>query len=167
MRRLGPNRKAAAGERLRNDTALHTCSPVMANAFISSIRGNVDRAGITLSALCAVHCLATIVLVSALGIGGSLFENPLIHEVGLAIAMVIAAVAIGAGALRHRRPVPFVTAMTGLSFMGGALAVPHGPEEAVLTIIGVALVSAGHILNLRAARCALSHGDARTAHDHR
>ena len=35
------------------------------------------------------------------------------------------------------------------SFMGGALAVPHGFEEAVLTIIGVALVSLGHVLNLR------------------
>ncbi|RYD88861.1 MAG: MerC domain-containing protein, partial [Sphingomonadales bacterium] len=38
---------------------------------------------------------------------------------------------------------------TGLSFMGGALAVPHGYEEAVLTIIGVGLVSLGHILNIR------------------
>jgi len=42
-----------------------------------------------------------------------------------------------------------VVAMTGLTFMGGALAVPHGIKEAVLTIIGVALVSLGHILNLR------------------
>ncbi|MGN3974688.1 MerC domain-containing protein [Tsuneonella sp. SYSU-LHT278] len=128
----------------------------MANALITSIRGNLDRAGITLSALCVVHCLATLVLVSALGIGGSVFQNPLIHEVGLALAMIVAAVAIGLGALRHRHPVPFVTAMTGLTFMGGALAMPHGYEEAVLTIIGVGLVSAGHILNLRACCCATS-----------
>ena len=132
----------------------------MAHHLFSSIRGSADRAGITLAALCAVHCLATLVLVSALGLGGSVFENPLIHEVGLALAMVVAGVAIGLGALRHRRPVPFVTAMTGLSFMGGALAMPHGYEEAVLTIIGVALVSVGHILNLRACRCALSGDNA-------
>lgn len=124
----------------------------MANSFLSSIRGSVDRAGITLSALCAVHCLATIAIVSVLGLGGGLLANPLIHEVGLALAMIVAAVAIGIGALRHRRAAPFVTAMTGLSFMGGALAVPHGYEEAVLTIIGVALVSVGHILNLRHTR---------------
>jgi hypothetical protein len=124
----------------------------MANSFLSSIRGSVDRAGITLSALCAVHCLATIAIVSVLGIGGGVLANPLIHEVGLALAMVVAAVAIGVGALRHRRAAPFVTAMTGLSFMGGALAVPHGYEEAVLTIIGVALVSLGHILNMRHTR---------------
>lgn len=139
----------------------------MANGFITSIRGNLDRAGITLSALCVVHCLATLVLVSALGIGGSMFEDPIIHEVGLALAMIVAAVAIGLGALRHRRPLPFVTAMTGLTFMGGALAVPHGYEEAVLTIIGVALVSAGHILNLRACRCSVSGEDACSADPHR
>lgn len=132
----------------------------MADLSFSSIRtvihDRIDRAGVVLSALCAVHCLASVVLVSALGIGGQFLLAPAIHEVGLVLAMIIAAVAIGAGALRHRRAAPFVTAMTGLSFMGAALAVDHGIEEAVLTIIGVALVSAGHILNLRRCRCSLS-----------
>lgn len=114
-----------------------------------SIRRRLDLTGIVLSGLCLVHCLATILVVSALGLGGQLLFSPDIHRVGLLLAVIIAAVAIGWGALRHRRAAPFVTAMTGLSFMGGALAVPHGPKEAVLTIIGVALVSLGHILNLR------------------
>ena len=96
-----------------------------------------------------VHCLATILVVSALGIGGQLLFSPEIHRIGLALALIVAAVAIGWGALKHRRAAPFVMAMTGLTFMGGALAVPHGMQEAVLTIIGVALVSIGHILNLR------------------
>jgi hypothetical protein len=121
----------------------------MATQFISTIRGRIDRAGVVLSALCAMHCLATLVIVSALGFGGGLLTAPIIHEAGLAVAMVIAAVAIGYGALRHRRAAPFVTAMVGLSFMGGALAMPHGYEEAMLTVIGVGLVSLGHILNLR------------------
>jgi hypothetical protein len=121
----------------------------MPSTLTTAIRSTIDRAGITLSALCAMHCLATVVLVSALGIGGGLLAKPIIHEAGLVLAMIIAAVAIGIGALRHRRAAPFVTAMTGLSFMGGALAVPHGYEEAVLTIIGVGLVSLGHVLNMR------------------
>ena len=121
----------------------------MASALTTAIRSTIDRAGIALSALCAMHCLATIVLVSALGIGGGLLAKPIIHEAGLALAMIVAAVAIGVGALRHRRAAPFVTAMAGLTFMGGALAMPHGYEEAVLTIIGVGLVSLGHVLNMR------------------
>ncbi len=62
---------------------------------------------------------------------------------------IIAGVAIGLGALRHGRRAPFVVAMTGLTFMGGALAVGHGVDEAVLTVIGVTLVAIGHLLNVR------------------
>jgi O-antigen/teichoic acid export membrane protein len=114
-----------------------------------SIRRRLDRAGIWLSSLCLLHCVLTTLLVSVLGLGGQLLLVPEIHRFGLALALIIAAVAIGWGALRHRRRLPFVTAMMGLTFMGGALAVPHGLYEVVLTMIGVALVSTGHILNLR------------------
>ena len=113
------------------------------------IRRRLDRAGIFLSGACAIHCVLSILLVSGLGLGGEFLLAPEFHRVGLLLATVIAAVAIGWGALRHRMAMPFVIAMTGLTFMGGALAVPHGYKEAVLTIIGVALVSLGHVLNLR------------------
>lgn len=118
----------------------------------NSIRHRFDRLGMTLSCLCAVHCVASLVVVSALGLGGTFLLDPAIHRWGLVVATLVAAVAIGLGALKHRRAAPFVTAMTGLSFMGGALAVPHGVEEAVLTIIGVSLVALGHVLNLRGMR---------------
>ncbi|MXO47974.1 MerC family mercury resistance protein [Erythrobacter vulgaris] len=121
----------------------------MLQRAINPIRQRLDRIGIGLSGLCALHCLASIVLVSGLGIGGELFFAPDIHRWGLVVATLVAAVAIGWGALRHRMAMPFVIAMTGLTFMGGALAVPHGYKEAILTIIGVGLVSLGHILNLR------------------
>lgn len=110
----------------------------------------LDQLGIGLAGLCALHCLATIVLVSVLGIGGHFLLAPEIHRFGLAAALVLAAVAIGWGALKHRRAAPFVVAMMGLTFMGGALALPHGNDEIVLTLIGVTLVSIGHLLNLRA-----------------
>jgi hypothetical protein len=121
----------------------------MIKASSSAIRQGLDRLGLSLSALCIVHCLLTLLLVSGFGIGGQLFLAHFWHEIGLAAAMLVAAVAIGWGALRHRQPAPFVMAMMGLSFMGGALAVPHGPKELILTIIGVALVAAAHLINLR------------------
>lgn len=121
---------------------------ILQRAF-NPIRQRLDRAGIALSIACVLHCLLSIVLVSGLGIGGQFFLSPDVHRIGLVLATLIAAVAIGWGALRHRMASPFVVAMSGLTFMGGALAVDHGPKEAILTIIGVALVSLGHILNLR------------------
>ena len=122
------------------------------------IRGRLDRAGVVLSSLCAVHCVLGIVIVAGLGLGGGLLLDPVIHRVGLLLATIIAGVAIGIGALQHRRAVPFVVAMTGLSFMGGGLAVEHGVEEAVLTVIGVSLVALGHLFNVRhMRRCANLH----------
>jgi hypothetical protein len=114
-----------------------------------TIRGRLDRAGMVLSSLCAVHCVLGIVIVAGLGLGGGLLLDPVIHRVGLLLATLIAGVAIGLGALQHRRAVPFVIAMMGLSFMGGGLAVKHGIEEAVLTVIGVSLVALGHVVNVR------------------
>ena len=113
------------------------------------IRGRLDRVGVVLSSLCAVHCVLGIVIVAGFGLGGGLLLDPAIHRIGLLLATLIAGVAIGLGAIQHRRPLPFVVAMTGLSFMGGGLAVEHGLEEAVLTVIGVTLVATGHVLNLR------------------
>ena len=113
------------------------------------IRGRLDRVGMFLSCLCAVHCVTGIVVMAVLGLGGGWLLNPDLHRWGLVMATIIAGVAIGVGAIQHRRAAPFVVAMTGLSFMGGGLAVPHGVEEAVLTIIGVSLVALGHVLNVR------------------
>lgn len=116
----------------------------------TSLRRRLDRAGIWLSALCALHCALGVLILAGVGLGGSaLILHPAIHRVGLVVAMVVAAVAIGIGAVRHRRRASFVTAMTGLTFMGGALAVGHGSHEAVLTVIGVTLVAAAHVMNLR------------------
>ena len=113
------------------------------------IRNRLDRVGLTLSVLCAVHCVGTLVLVAGLGIGGSVLLDPAIHRVGLILAMLVVGVAIGAGALRHRRPAPFVIAIMGLTFMAAGMAASRESEEAVLTIIGVSLVAVAHVLNVR------------------
>ena len=118
-------------------------------SIIPRIRDRMDRVGLLLSCLCLVHCVTGLVLVAGFGLGATFLLDPDIHTVGLVLATIVAAVAIGVGAVRHRRAAPFVFAMMGLSFMGGALAVGHGYEEALLTMIGVVLVAAGHILNLR------------------
>lgn len=123
----------------------------MRMAFVM-IRDRLDRAGILLSGLCAIHCLVGLLLVTALGLGGELLLSPEIHRVGLGLAIAVGLVTIGLGALRHGRVLPLVVAGAGLSLMGSALAVGHGPMEAVLTILGVALVASAHVMNLRHAR---------------
>jgi hypothetical protein len=115
------------------------------------LRRRLDQVGIGLAGLCALHCIATLVVVSALGVGGHFLLDENIHRVGLLLALLVAAIAIGWGALRHRRVVPFGVAAAGLGFMTWALVVPHGMNEFSLTLVGVGLVSVAHLLNLRAA----------------
>ncbi|KPQ31075.1 MAG: MerC mercury resistance protein [Porphyrobacter sp. HL-46] len=117
----------------------------------TSLRRRLDHLGIGLAGLCAVHCLATLLLVSALGLGGHFLLEENIHRIGLLLALVVAAIAIGWGLMRHRRALPFGVAVVGLGFMAGALVVPHGANEFVLTLVGVMLVLFAHVLNLRAA----------------
>ncbi|WP_234026282.1 MerC domain-containing protein [Qipengyuania thermophila] len=114
--------------------------------------GRLDRAGIVLSGLCAVHCLMTIVLVSVLGVGSQFLLAPAVHEYGLGAAALIAAVSVGWNAASYRRRAPLVTGLAGLGCMSAALLGPHGLSEAVLTLAGVALVALSHVLSLRAAR---------------
>ncbi len=117
-----------------------------------SLRRRLDHVGIALAGLCAVHCLATLLIVSALGLGSHFLLAESIHRTGLALAVIVAAVAIGWGFVRHRLMAPLAIAGAGISLMAGALMVEHGAGELLLTLAGVALVSAGHVLNLRATR---------------
>jgi len=114
-----------------------------------SIRDRMDRAGVMLSGLCAVHCVLSIVLVSFLGLGGGLLLAPSIHRVGLALAIGIGVMALGVGVTRHGRTAPLVVGVIGLTLMASGLIVSHGLAEAMLTIPGVLLVALAHIGNLR------------------
>lgn len=118
----------------------------------TTLRRRLDHLGIGLAGLCALHCLATLVVISTLGLGGHFLLDENIHRIGLLLALVVGGVAIGWGLLRHRRMLPFGVAMAGIALMAAALVIPHGSDEFLLTLAGVALVSVGHLLNLRAAR---------------
>lgn len=116
---------------------------------ILSIRDRLDRVGVFLSGLCALHCLLGLLLVSVLGLGGELLLAPAIHEVGLALAILVGVLTLGLGMLRHGRGGPLVLGLCGIALMAAALATGHGPYEAILTLAGVVLLAIAHIRNLR------------------
>jgi hypothetical protein len=116
-----------------------------------AIRNRLDRVGIILSGLCAVHCILGVVLVGVLGLGGEALLSPSIHRIGLAMALVVGIISLGFGVLRHGRVAPLAIGASGLTLMGIALLVDHGIEETVLTIAGVSLVAFAHIRNLHGA----------------
>jgi len=113
------------------------------------LRGRLDRFGVVLSALCVVHCVSGLVLVTVLGLSGSVLLSPRIHEVGLAAAIVIGGIGLGFGVARHRRRDVALLGVGGLALMALGLVVPDGMFEAAITITGVSLVATAHIRNLR------------------
>lgn len=116
-------------------------------------RQRLDRAGVVLSGLCLIHCLAGLFLIGMLGIGGGVLLDPSIHRIGLALAVLVGALTVGAAALRHGRRLPLALGGAGITLMAGAVAAGHGLAEPLLTIGGVSLVAAAHLLNIRSNRC--------------
>jgi len=119
--------------------------------FASGMRGSaIDRLAIGLSGLCLVHCLASAVFFALLASAGGMLLHPIFHEVGLVLAILLGAVALGRGIFEHGFMMPSAIGGLGLGVMAGALTLPHDGGEALYTIVGVAILALGHDLNRRA-----------------
>ena len=103
-----------------------------------------------LSGLCAVHCVATAVLLGVLASAGGLLGKPIIHEVGLTLAMILGALALGRGIREHGFLLPSAVGVTGLAIMAYAMSLHETGYEPAFTILGVAGLALAHRLNMMA-----------------
>jgi NO-binding membrane sensor protein with MHYT domain len=142
------------GERPKVQVRLERCYTItymgatMRNAILS-IRDRLDRFGVVLSGLCALHCLLSILAVSTLGLGGQVLFSPWIHRLGLVAAVLVGIATLAYAAAKHGRFENLRLGALGIGLMSGAIAVGHGLGEALLTIAGVSLVALAHLRNLR------------------
>ena len=120
----------------------------MASRAISTSR--LDRIAMTLSGLCAVHCVATAILLGLLASAGGMLGKPIIHEVGLSLAMIIGAIALGRGIREHGFLLPSAVGVAGLGLMAYAMTLHESGLEPVITIAGVGILALGHRLNMKA-----------------
>lgn len=111
----------------------------------------LDRIAMGLSGLCLVHCLATAVTLALLSAAGGMLGAPIIHEVGLTLAMILGAVSLGKGIVEHGYTMPSAVGGLGLGVMAGALTLSHDGSEALYSVVGVAILALGHRLNSIAA----------------
>jgi hypothetical protein len=120
----------------------------MARRF--TLDSRLDRLAISLSGLCAVHCVATVVLLGLVASAGGLLGKPIIHEVGLSLAMIIGAIALGRGIREHGFLLPSAVGIVGLAIMGYAMTLHETGLEPAFTILGVLALALGHKLNIEA-----------------
>lgn len=120
----------------------------MASNGIST--GRLDRIAMGLSGLCAVHCVATAVLLGLLASAGGLLGKPIFHEVGLTLAMILGAIALGRGVREHGFVLPCAVGALGLLLMAYAMSLHESGYEPAVTILGVSVLALGHRLNIMA-----------------
>jgi hypothetical protein len=112
--------------------------------------GAMDRVAIALSGLCLVHCLASAIFVAMLASAGGLLLDPMVHEIGLMLAIALGVVTLGRGIVDHGFMMPSAVGGLGLGVMAGSLMIEHGAPSTIYTIVGVSILALGHDLNRRA-----------------
>ena len=112
--------------------------------------GAIDRLAIGVSGLCVVHCVATAVLLTVLASAGGLLVDPIFHEVGLMVAILLGVIGLGRGIMIHGFMLPAAIGSLGLGMMAGTLTLNHSGIEVLYSIVGVLILALGHDLNRRA-----------------
>ena len=112
--------------------------------------GAIDRLAIGLSGLCLVHCVASAVLLTMLSAAGGLLLDPIFHEAGLTLALLLGGFGLGRGVLQHGFMMPAAIGSLGLGVMAGALTLQHDGGEMIYSMLGVLILALGHDLNRRA-----------------
>lgn len=112
-----------------------------------------DRVGIVASSLCAVHCIATALLVGVSGIS-SLFADERVEVAFCVCAVSVALFALVRGWRRHRSRMPGCVGSCGIVLLLTARCAPLGSSmaEATLSVAGGALLTTAHVLNIRRLR---------------
>lgn len=125
-----------------------------------------DRIAITVSMLCAVHCLLLPILLVALpSLGSSIVASEAVHLTLLGIAIPFSVISLSLGCKLHQRKSFITIGLIGLGLMILALAseplgLGHDAEQ-VFTLLGAVIVAFAHVRNFRLCRqfddCSCKH----------
>lgn len=112
----------------------------------------LDKAGIIVAVLCALHCLLVPVVLPTLALMGlSFLGYELFERIILGISLVIGGVAVVMGMRHHQSWLPLLFLALGGVLYFNKDAFGHGWEP-LLIVAGAALIVVAHILNLHLCR---------------
>lgn len=122
----------------------------------------LDRLAVSVSSLCALHCLTLpLMLVLAPALGASFVGDEAFHRSLLLLVIPLSLVALWLGCRQHKDNWVWAYGALGLSIMVFAAFWGHDlvgeSGEKILTLIGAATLAAGHIRNH--ALCRKAHCD--------
>lgn len=116
-----------------------------------------DKAAVSLSLLCTIHCFSGPLVATLLpSFTGLFLESELFHLWLVVIVVPISLYALTMGCKQHKHHHIFVPAMIGLLTLAATILLGHEvlgeAWEKILTLIGSGFVALGHILNYRLCR---------------
>ena len=116
-----------------------------------------DKTAISLSLLCAIHCLALPLIVALLPSLASLgLEDEAFHFWMVVAVIPMSVIALTMGCKKHNRYPVLVIGVIGLCVLGAAafLGEEHLNEfgEKGLTLVGATFIAIGHVWNYRLCR---------------
>ena len=110
----------------------------------------LDRAGAAVSILCAIHCLATPLILVSLPAAAKHSEAAETWIVGISILIGLSA--IRASFRRNGALLPRIGIGAGLAAIIGSRLLLHGPAETVLVFAGAGSLVTAHLFNCRECR---------------
>ena len=118
---------------------------------VSKTHSTLDRAGILVSILCAIHCFSVPIILTG-GFFGSLgfVTNPQVEFLVLGTSFVLACLSLIPNFLkRHRNPFPILMVIAGFSLI--LLNHDHGSLswKVLVSVVGGLLIGLSHFLNLK------------------
>nr|WP_245217523.1 MerC domain-containing protein [Rheinheimera maricola] len=117
---------------------------------LAIVRNVFDKVGITVTSLCAIHCILLPVILPVLPLLGlSVGHNHAFERIMLLTTMVLGFIALFIGFHRyHRKLYPFYSLFLGVFIYWQKDVWGHEYEHAVL-IVGASLVVLAHVMNMR------------------
>lgn len=117
---------------------------------LATVRNVFDKVGITVTSLCAIHCIMLPIILPVLPLLGlSVSHNHAFERVMLLVTIVLGFIALFIGFHRyHRKLYPFYSLFLGVFIYWQRDVWGHEYEHAVL-IVGASLVVLAHVMNMR------------------
>lgn len=116
-----------------------------------------DKLGMTLSGLCAIHCLLTPFLALAVPVLGETFEQPWVHILMAIFVVPVGLYAFYSGYRHHKKKGLTALGFAGLAMVCVGLLVPISGIDFlghdIITILGSLCLVVAHVLNRRACLC--------------
>jgi phosphoglycerol transferase MdoB-like AlkP superfamily enzyme len=136
-------------------------SAVRVSHVLATVRNVFDKVGITVTSLCAIHCIMLPIILPVLPLLGlSVGHNHAFERVMLLVTIVLGFIALFIGFHRyHRKLYPFYSLFLGVFIYWQRDVWGHEYEHAVL-IVGASLVVLAHVMNMRLCN------SCKSCHDH-